>query len=233
MITSVRSRRYDRAPAIVTGVAVAAGILLLLSSRVAGVDIGAEPYKTTYQFLLVTIVGAAVTGMYQAVAFARELRERRRQFQRDVHDHLVSSYNDAKRARRMLRARAITPSEESTLISGPAVHLDEYAQQMETISDAQLSLELAIRRVEANRPLFSAPSRLIDELERGEKYLNSLVDEYEALQLPSSTKNVSLATVPGLRHFLEPFHESGPFRDSFKDPFGRAMKLLEFEIGAG
>ncbi len=64
-------------------------------------------FDSTYQFFLITIVGGGVSLIYEAYRHERESRESQKEVQRNLRSNFISSYNNAKQARRLLRARAI------------------------------------------------------------------------------------------------------------------------------
>jgi len=184
--------------------------------------IGGEIFAMTYQFLLLIVLGSGVSVMFQAVTYSRELRERSRRLQREIHLALVSGYNDAKRTRRLLRARGRCDAQGG-------ISAAEYDRHLEALSDAQLSIELATRRIEFNRTLFVRDTQLVNALEIVGKYLNGVVDEWEDVRptLSPASGGLQLADLPELATFLSTPDLAPRFRCGFKEPFDHALALLE------
>jgi hypothetical protein len=217
----VVKRRSLFFPIILTVIAAFGVAMFIADSDAISRRIGPELFAMTYQFFLLIVLGSGVSVMFQTIAQGRELRERRRILQREIHLALVSGYNDAKRARRLLRARGRCDSDGS-------VDSHEYDTQLQALSDAQLAIELATRRIELNRNLFVKADELIKELNVVGRYLNCIVDEWEDTKpaVAVSTR-ICLADLPQLDTFLHSPDEAPRFRSGFKAPFDRALELIE------
>jgi hypothetical protein len=207
-----------------------------------------ELVKSIVQFLLLIILGGAVTTMYQARLQRREDAERHRAervaiTERDklvltvMRDNLVSAYNKVKRVRRLLRARLEYPEGSS----GPRfVPKSEYDKQMEQVIDAELEFESILRRIEGNVPLFGKNSRLDGCLDDIEKPLTNTVKEFrkELRNFSGNPPRMNLEKLPKLELFLglnnrdedpemSPEHGS---KHHFKDQFIAAIRYLQKEI---
>lgn len=206
----------------VTFLSVAGVVAFIIGGEAISNAIGNQLFVMTYQFMLVVVLGSGVSVTFQMISRAEDVRERRRELQRQLHDLLVCGYNDAKRARRLLKARARIGS------ATPAIDAAVYDAQLEALSSAQLSIELATRRVEMNRPFFSDADVLVESLRRVAKYLNTIIDEWEdALPRLKSLDRINASDLPQLEVFLRPPAESLLFFEGFKKPFDLALRLLE------
>jgi hypothetical protein len=191
-----------------------------------------EVYKLTYQFLLVVVAGALVTFALQSAAYARNLREAERERQRETHGAVVVAYSAAKRCRRLLRARALLQPVRSWWRIDIDVGYAEYDQQMLDISDAQLKLELAIRKIKADRDLFAHSKEIRRLLTSVEAYLGDLVEEWEGARrrLGAAVSKVPLRRLPKLSDFVLPYNARSTFYIKFRKPFHRALRLFEQDI---
>jgi len=211
-------------PGLLTIVAAAGVGMFILQGEIITAQIGSELFVMTYQFLLLIVLGSGVGVIFQAITHHRELRERGRRLQREIHLALVCGYNDAKRARRLLRARGRRDPDGG-------ISASEYDTHLQSLSDAQLAIELATRRIEFNRALFIGEERLVKSLDLVGKYLNRVVDEWEDARPRIFTNVVSaelrLRDLPELDMFLRSPNLASAFRTGFKEPFDEALELLE------
>jgi hypothetical protein len=99
---------------------------------------------------------------------ARGEEQRREEFRRDLLKATLAratvSYNDVKRSRLLLRARAIT---------GSVIEAEHYGSQLAAISDAQLEFETLMRDVETSGSAFTDAAVLTEELKIIRKYLEA------------------------------------------------------------
>lgn len=226
--------RVQTVPIVVTILAIAGSAICIVAAPVVREYLDDEVFKLTYQFLLIVVLGAGVSASFQAISFAREARERRRAFQREVHDGLVTGYNDAKRARRLLRARARVNIDPETSARYDIL-FKQYDRQLEALSGAQLSIEFAIRRIEVNRLLFYHADDIVASLKVVEKYLNEVIDEWEETGPKAKTLGpvkLTSAELPNLEDFLRHYHPAARFPSHFKEPFKKALRLIEGDISA-
>jgi hypothetical protein len=221
-------RRYQLFPFLLTTVAVIGIWMFLYVGKPLIAYMGSELFSLTYEFFLMVVIGSGVSALFQTMTYGREARDRRRELQRELHQTIVSGWNEAKRARRLLRARGrvvAAPPAPSIAAIDPA----EYDRQIEALSNAQLSLELAARRIEVNGGMFPSPEAILESISAVAKYLNSIVDEWEELRpsLSKASQPLPIAALPELGAFIQPYADSPRFRDGFKIPFDRALRLLE------
>jgi hypothetical protein len=220
-------RRYEVFPLLLTALAVIGVWMFLFLGKPLIAHLGTELFTLTYEFLLMIVIGSGVSVLFQTVSHGREVRDRHRVLQRELHQELVSGYNDAKRARRLLRARG----RAANGAAHPALGMNaaEYDRQLEALSSAQLSIELAVRRIEMNRSLFPRHADLLRALTTVGKYLNSIIDEWEEIR-PTLTKSrtpLLMTSLPELHAFIQHYADSPRFREGFKNPFDQALRLLE------
>ena len=76
--------------------------------RVEEVIVHDKVFELTYQFLLIGVVGGALTIFYQSIQRQRDAREAERGLQRQLLMDVVQAYNGAKKVRRLVRAKART-----------------------------------------------------------------------------------------------------------------------------
>ena len=230
---------------IIVGVCAAILAYYAAQRTLLGSGVHVEVVSIVVQFLFLIVLGGAVTALYQArlqrraeEASARsaraEITERDRLMLVDMHDDLVSAYNKAKRARRLMRARLEYPSGDS---GPPYVPKSVYDDQMEALIDAELDFESLLRRIESNVPLFGKESRLDGYLDDIEMHLTETVMEFrrELRNFEGDPPRRRLETLPRLEAFLGLARGDGETEDDaekrrFKDLFKDAIQYLRTEI---
>jgi len=222
---------------IAAGVVVSMGfaVVLIVWHEVMMKAVGTEAYKTLLQFVMVAVLGGGVSLLYQAfnreaerrAESARRSEERavalRETRQRYLHD-LIAHYNVVKRARRLLRATAL--SCESNFLDR-RVRVARYDELLQTVLDAQLALETMSRTMRVEDSLFATELGLIASLSSAEAYLRSLITEYENSMPRADQPEVDLREMPELADFIGPYTESERFRRQFIHQVQAAMAILE------
>jgi hypothetical protein len=169
---------------------VSAGIVLVVAvvGSVQANTLWFEIMKTLLQIGVVSAAGAAlsiVSFEYQrdaqrtekAHADERIRDETRKDWLRGILARAAASYTDVKRARRLLRGRALTTDAQTQHV---VVRAEAYDQQLAAINDAQLEFELLADdvRTSGQQPA-GVITQLGDEFDRIEKALSKLITEYE------------------------------------------------------
>src|SRR5213596_2092945 len=129
MLDPLRDRKKQTLTVIVTVLALSLlGIIaFLVKPAQIKEQLGEDVFKLTYQFLLLVVIGGALSLIYQefqyqrdqdAKAFERDAatREAERGLQRQLLTEVVEAYNAAKKVRRLLRAKA-TKYPPATIVS--------------------------------------------------------------------------------------------------------------------
>ena len=174
-----------------------------------GVSPNTVPFEVAKALLQIGLVGAAgatltaLTERYQhereQADKARDAAERRRQHKQDLLNATLTqateSYHAVKRARRLLRARAVT---------GLGVDAQQYDHHLAAINDAQLEYETLVEDVSTNFTTFSNSTALVAQLRQIELYLHGLIAEYEQHRREEIDRpaHVPLGELPLLDHFL-------------------------------
>jgi hypothetical protein len=228
----------------VAGAALALFLVLLLVVDVTEHTLGYEAAKACLQVLSVALVGAAVSFATFTLQRNRERREantdqRRENWQREVarlrddrqrKDELLNAtlkavltdYNSIKRARRLLRARLWAES------SGEAMDIKVYDEQMAVINDAQLMFEQHKRTAKVINDGRVDRDRLVRCFRTIEKYLNTLVSEYEAHRRVAAhdpARTLSVRDLKALSRFIDP-DDWTPFVTGVSSGFGEALEEL-------
>jgi hypothetical protein len=113
-----------------------------------------EVFNLSYQFLLIVVIGGAISLLYKEFSSERDRTQERRTLVRQMHSELLSSFNAAKRVRRTLRAR-VGCSFDRGPIQQLKVTAADYQEQMDLLMDAQLTFEVYAKRAK-DRELFFA-----------------------------------------------------------------------------
>jgi len=211
-----------------------------------------EIFKTTYQFLLLTVIGGLVSLIYTQLTKAmeeirlskekareqnrlleekaQEQRSTKRDLQIGFYTKFIGAYNSAKRARRILRATARESAQGMIL-----VRINPYGKELQTLIDIQLQFETLIDEVEARPDLFFSignANNLKSNLSSIEEYLNDIVDEYENLyQIQTgNSSSLPITKLPKLAEFIGKYRNAVDFQNRFKKPAreitGELLKLI-------
>jgi hypothetical protein len=178
----------------------ALGALYFFATPKAG-SFELEIARAILQLGIVSVVGAAVSVLVFEHQRARQQFDRDREHQRERAEReqelegkrleyredllkltlakTMTSYNSVKKARRLMRARAIAVKPDSAERVVLAEYYDTY---MELINDAQLDFENLARDVETSRRAFSSPDRLVTALRTMDRFLGELIKEYETVR---------------------------------------------------
>jgi hypothetical protein len=194
-------------------------------------SLGTDAFKLTYQFLLVSVVGGAVSAIYKEFQRQRDeqtkrteqsaaTREAKRTLQRQFLTDGVAAYNAAKKARRLLRAKAIEPGPNAQ------IHRQPYDDQMQALMDAQLAFEALVERVRASPTLFPGLESDFDAIE---KYLSEILKEYESRlsQFTGTPPTLVLTSAAKLAEFTANYSPGSDFDVKFKQQFDRITKRLQ------
>ncbi|MGX6604072.1 hypothetical protein ACWKSP_18325 [Micromonosporaceae bacterium Da 78-11] len=214
-------------------IAMAAAAVLIIWHESATRVVGVEAYKTLLQFLLVVVLGGGVSLLYQAFNRQAELQAERlklaedrataiRETRKRYLAELVVLYNAVKRSRRLLRARA----QIHTTAGDGKLRVAAYEEQLQLLLDAQLSLELMIRNVNAEGKVFHGVPEPVSSLKSTEDYLRKLITEYEAVMPRVQPGATEIPTPPKLADFVGPYEHS-EFRPNFIRPVHAAMAAVE------
>jgi hypothetical protein len=190
------------------------------------VPVFADLVKMTYQFCLIVVIGGAVTWLFREYTRVREHRESDSQELASMSQDLVRTYNDIKRIRRLLRARAQRGG--SVTESETTVRRRVYEELMGELNEVQLRLEQYKRRVRSEEPLFRKSEGLESALKEMEKYLHDIIEEYENVlrSYEEDPPNLSITRLPKLAEFIAPRMSSPDIYNGIFVPFRRALDSL-------
>jgi hypothetical protein len=205
-----------------------------------------EVYKLTYQFLLLTVIGSAITFLFtfyvklrEEAAKQKELEETRtkekKSLQRKFYNEFIQAYNDGKKIRRFLRARVrkistANPNQETILLK-----TDRYDELMKELTVLQLKCEFFCDEVSSNPDLFASGDvkRLSENLTKIQEYLNQIVDEYEncyrsfpGQSFIDQVDYIPLDNLDRLKEFISKYKEATCFKHQFKKAAGEVSEIL-------
>ena len=176
-----------------------------------------EVAKAVIQLGVVSVIGVVVSLFSFEYQRARQWADKTRELDRKNLEYredllkstlarTIAAYSSVKKARRLLRARAIvTEGHPEPAVLGPA-----YDQYMDMINDAQREVENLGRDIATSAPAFSGSASLVNKLHSIDRYLNDLVEEYETgrrtFQGQHPLKMLSL--MPRLNDFIGSTHGS-------------------------
>ena len=186
-----------------------------------------EVFNLSYQFLLIVVIGGAVSLFYKEFSSERDRIQERHILLRQMHSELLSSYNAAKRVRRTLRA-CVEGSFDGESIEQPRIAAADYQKQMELLMDAQLAFEVYAKRAKDSELFFAQGEELGTECRKIEKYLNDVISEYEKnfTSFMGTPPGKPLKELPKLAEFIGPFQNADDFKTKFKDAFREVLSAL-------
>jgi parvulin-like peptidyl-prolyl isomerase len=194
--------------------AIVALVVLVIAASAMSAEQRASLVFEAGKAALIVLTGTVLTWTLQEVVRSRDarrddakaLREVRRAFRAD----LLDAYNRAKSLRRTLRAAGLTPAGSWPLTAQQLAQLDA---QMESLSEAQLSIERLGRERSAEAARFEAGKTVTAKLQKLEKELNLVVKEWEEERphLTASDNAERIGSWPTLRGFLLGPESGGTF----------------------
>jgi hypothetical protein len=208
------------------------GVLgFILAHSVLEAWLGIEVFKLTYEFLLIIVIGGAISLLYSHFTKVREQerekRDEEKTLQRKFRVGFLQAYNGAKSVRRLLRATARTLADaKGTTTEG--IKLAPYDRLMQKLVQVQLQFETLREEAETEKNLFAGVPLLqnLDQtLELIESYLNDIVGEYEdSYKLFHKGDLQPISEFPKLAEFIGPYDSAINFKARFKKP---AKDILE------
>lgn len=187
-------------------------------------NLQSDVFKLLAQLILISGIGGI--GSFALAEFTRT-RERRQQVQdlrRKAFSDLVESYHEAKRLRRLLRAKAVRMGSSSTK---DIVDRDQYDSLLQRLNDVQLQWEFYVRYAKGNPDIYDAAGpKLVANLGPAEKFLGKVISEWEEkLATFSGEPPVQrLAELPKLAQFIDEADKG--FGPSVAEPIQNALISL-------
>lgn len=180
-----------------------------------------ESFEITYEFLLVTVVGGLLALLYKQL----DVRREQRRDLREMYSEILGAYNRAKSVRRRMRARLGTAK---AINKETPIAADYYEEQIEVLSNAQLTFEVYVKRTKG--PLWFWRARhLAENLEEAQSYLNGIVKEYEeklATFSAEDPRTAHIGQLEKLTEFIGPYHDARDFKGRLKLPVRDALAAL-------
>lgn len=112
----------------------------------------------------------------------RVVARNRNEIKKDLIRRVSHIYNEAKAARRMLRAKALSTAYNDKNVVNANLYIKPYAQYLEVLNDLQLELENIKEEVRFNKTQLSFYAReaeIYAGLQAMEDYLGEVIGEYE------------------------------------------------------
>ena len=172
--------------------------LLFYRAGVAAGTLEWELAKMSMQVAVVGVAGALFSFIADNYQARQEKRRAREDYLRDVMERMTASYNKSKGARRMARAKGLSPADHPT-----HVRLAAYDKCVETVNEAQLELEAVMRDLATTRAFYPQDAFLHDQVDTMQRYLNRIVSEYEKVRLTpgDGEKELSLLNAEQFKAF--------------------------------
>jgi len=237
----------QRIATFITLSAVIGVYLFIRYTNILKLHLDYEIFKLCFQFLLIIVLGGAVTLVFTNYTKLREEKIRKKEkeserrfdckkSQHKFHNDFVQSYNSIKLIRRMIRARArilfIDEQNNKTVL----LDTKTYDNQLQELTKLQLQFEFYIDEAESNPSLFpdkGVNSRLQTEIKLMRDYLNELVTEYEDCyklfknrHYVTKVETIPLIELPILSEFIVTYKNAVDFKGKFRKPANEVQKIL-------
>jgi len=200
--------------------------LLITSNNPQVRELGKELGKLAGQVTLVAVVGGIIVQEYNR---RRARHVAVNEFRKTILRNLIHSYVGTKKSRRLLRARFRVcdgPDNNKTRLELSKLAYDE---QMGSISETQLELEILVHELITFSDAFSHKNEIRRFLTKMESYLGTLITEYETSQREGGhTEFIELDKLPRLSDFIHGRKDSF-FRKNFTRSFHSALSLIRSE----
>ena len=208
----------------------AVAVFLIWSTELEGL-IGKNTFQKTYSFLLVVVIGGSISLVYKEYERDRQSKQQDLILIREFYDAIIGVYNDAKRIRRLVRARALINLSNSQLKSTIYVSKYEYDEYMQQLNGIQLTIELMIHQMQGAPDLYGNDIGLKQSLSKMKNYLRKVLNEYEQSLRTFCVEDqrVPLAQLEILQQFIGTAvgDEYMDFMVGFVEPASHALNSIQ------
>jgi cell division protein FtsB len=218
-----------------------------------------EVFKLCFQFLLIVVLGGAVTLLFTAFTKQREeffkqkekkansIKEENEKKKAAIkedralllkfNNEFIEAYNGIKKVRRLVRARTRIRSEHNKSEENTEINTIGYDEQMQDLTTIQLQFEFLKDEVKSSPNLFAGSKKAKDAIGDIETYLGRIVTEYECcyLQFPGKfylkeIPGMSLENLPELKQFIAPYNEKSDFAIKFLIPANNLLQEIKSDL---
>ncbi len=168
-----------------------------------------ELFNLTYQFLLLVVGGGGIGWLYKELTASRDRENAAKKEFLEFRAEIVNAYHEYKAIKRLLRAKAKRRIEGDEIVIVSA-----YEILVTKLNSLQLEFETFIMQVKGNEKQFLKVNELYTNEDQGqdlkrdlkvvEKYLNTVVHEYETALAPyaDTPERIELSKLPALKAFI-------------------------------
>gem|GEM_PF-5343828 len=254
MVDRPKRREQDRLAWVrraLAGAAVIAAALFVIALAATPppkrADLWFEAAKAGLQLGVVVIVGAVVGYALRYLEAEREEARRReeaeRQERRRLDEYrlslardLLAAYNDVKAVRRTLRAFGFASTDRGIELTADQVA--EFRKQMNSLIEAQLSLEMVKREIQGQDRVFDADAPgLVKRLSDAEGYVSDVIHDWETYGTAIDVNRDAydaMSNFKQLQGFLAPAKDpTSKFKCSLSDPLDEAAAVIRQHHLAG
>lgn len=223
--------------AVLVGLFVASVAGVLIPPAPTAGTIHMEIAKALLQLGVVAVAGTVVSVLVFEYQRERHNQDKDREFERKALEYreellkavlsrAMACYSQSKKARRLLRARALEHHDGITIVLA-----NQYDQYLDLINDAQLELENLARDVQNSAPAFSSPDAIVKHLRSMDKYLSRIICEYERNRGLSTMADgkLTLDEFPVLKEYLKTAAES-PFNPNVIVPYHEVQLAIRKDL---
>jgi fumarate reductase subunit D len=183
-------------------------------------------------YLGTTVIAASViTQFVKSFSRSKKADSALHDFRVEFLNNMEEIYSTVKKTRRALRADGLSTkyyAPEGTL---SPTQLSCYFLQMDALNGAQLDLERLSTQLGHFPDAFTGSAKLVNSINIMEKYLRSILDEYEsnASTLKTTPEKVLFARLTRLQDLTGPY-EGSEFRSYFTKQHDDALGLVRGEL---
>ncbi len=201
-------------------------IVALLSFRPAQKDsIAFEVVKILVQFLFVGVLGVIISLLVQNYNRQRDKELLVNDLRKAVLANLIRAYSDTKKARRIIMGNRLSKG---------MIPYRIYDEQMRSIIDTQLALEILNHQIATSHTYFGRNVKevIIKNIEAMEKYLGQIIDEYKdsVQKFEKYPETLTFSSLPKLGSTMGREKELNNFRQEFVMPYRAAVAEIREQI---
>lgn len=190
-----------------------------------------EIAKTLLQIAFIVIVGGVVSILFKSFETRLKGEKYLHDYKVDFLERLHSTYNAIKACRRSLRASGLSNRYGSLPKSMSEDQAYFYKEQMISLTEHQLNLEVLKKDIESFRGAFSNASQISSSLDAMEKYVRSITKDYEKkwVHLQRDMPNQQVIQFKHLIDFTGRYTDS-EFKTNFAEEYDQAVKLIRHDL---
>lgn len=203
------------------------GAIAFLVIKFPDEKLASETVKLLIQFFLVGILGVVISLLVQKYNLRRDKELLINDLRKTVLKNLIRAYSDTKRTRRIFMA---------SRLSGDLVAHKIYDEQLKSLNEIQLSLEILIHEIRNSQVYFgnNPEETVISKITSMEKHLSEIIDEYKdsLKKVKAVPEFIELNDFPVIKSWVGKENEAKFFTKNFVISYRQAVEEIRRLIWA-